>query len=60
LVRHVQIEHRLARGKTFFAEGRKAAEVLGVPFGWQLATVPGADHDNARMAPAAVKFLLGD
>jgi hypothetical protein len=31
-----------------------------VPFGWQLATVPGADHDNRLMAPAAIPWLLDE
>jgi hypothetical protein len=29
------------------------AEELGVPFNWQLFLIKGADHDNAKMAPAA-------
>ena len=51
--------HRLARGQAFFAAGQAAARDLGVPFAWQLATVPGAEHDNRLMAPAAIPFLLG-
>jgi pimeloyl-ACP methyl ester carboxylesterase len=51
--------HRLARGFHFFEAGRLAAERLGLPFAWHLATVPGADHDNALMAPAAVQYLVG-
>lgn len=52
--------HRYARGHRFFEVARDQAERLGIPFSWQLVTVPGADHDNARMAPAAVRHLLGD
>ena len=52
--------HRFARGQAFFAAGQAAAQDLGVPFGWRLATVPGADHDNRKMAPAAIPYLLGD
>lgn len=50
--------HRYARGHNFFDSAARAAERLQVPFGWQLATVRGADHDNAKMAPAAVRYLL--
>jgi poly(3-hydroxybutyrate) depolymerase len=49
---------RLARGQAFFATGSKVASGLGVPFGWQLLTVPGADHDSRLMAPAALPWLL--
>lgn len=52
--------HRFARGQAFYAAGRAAAQRLDVPFGWRLATVPGADHDNRKMAPAAVPYLLGE
>jgi poly(3-hydroxybutyrate) depolymerase len=52
--------HRFARGEAFFETGRAAARRLGVPFDWRLATVPGADHDNRKMAPAAIPYLLGD
>lgn len=52
--------HRYARGLAFFETASKAAGWAGVPFAWQLATVPGADHDNTRMAPAAVPYLLYD
>lgn len=50
--------HRFARGQRYFDMNRKAAERLGVPFRWRLATVPGVGHDNRRMAPAAVPYLL--
>ncbi len=50
--------HRLARGKAFFAAGRAQAEQRGAPFGWRLATVPGADHDNNMMAAPALTYLL--
>jgi pimeloyl-ACP methyl ester carboxylesterase len=50
--------HRFARGQRFFALNRDAAEQKGVPFGWRLATVPGVGHENRRMAPAAVPYLL--
>lgn len=50
--------HRFARGQAFFDAAMSAATRLGVPFGWQLQTVPGADHDNRLMAPAAIPWLL--
>ena len=50
--------HRFARGQAFYAAAQAAARRTGVPFNWQLATVPGADHDNRLMAPAAVPYLL--
>ena len=53
-----QGSNRFARGQAFFAFASDAASGLGVPFGWQLLTVPGADHDNPAMAPAAIPWLL--
>ena len=50
--------HRMARGRAFFEMARSRAEQFGWPFRWRLMYVPGVDHDNARMAPAAVPFLL--
>jgi hypothetical protein len=50
--------HRLARGRAFFGSGQAAARDLGVPFAWQLLTVPGAEHENRLMAPAAIPYLL--
>ena len=54
----LQGAHRFARGQAFFESAADASARLGVPFGWQLLTVPGADHDNRLMAPAAVPLLL--
>jgi len=54
----LQGPHRFARGQTFFDSATDASARLGVPFGWQLLTVPDADHDNSLMAPAAVPLLL--
>lgn len=50
--------HRYARGHTFFVAGQSAARQAGLPFAWQVVTVNGADHDNAKMAPIAVRYLL--
>jgi poly(3-hydroxybutyrate) depolymerase len=46
------------RGQAFFDAGADAATRLGVPFGWQLVTVPGAEHDSTLLAPAAIPWLL--
>lgn len=50
--------NRLARGHFFFETGRKKAAALGTSFGWDLQTVPGAEHSNIEMAPAAAAILL--
>jgi hypothetical protein len=55
-----QGEHRFARGHFFFEAARAYSEQLNVPFNWQLVTVPGADHDNRLMAPAAIPYLLNE
>lgn len=49
--------HRLARGQSFFKSAQDFAQRMSVSCRWQLVTVPGVDHDNARMAVAAVKLL---
>jgi len=49
---------RLARGQKFFETSRAWAERATAPFNWQMVLVPGADHDNVLMAPAAVPYLL--
>ena len=56
----VQGEHRFARGQAFFEASRSAARELGAPFNWQLVTVPGADHDNRLMAPAASGIFVAE
>jgi poly(3-hydroxybutyrate) depolymerase len=52
--------HRFERGQAFFAAGQAEAVRLEVPFGWTLETVSDADHDNRKMAPAAIPYLLGE
>lgn len=47
-----------ARGQAFFDAAADASVRLGIPFGWQLKTVPGVGHDDRLMAPAAIPFLL--
>ena len=49
---------RLVRGFSFFESVRVAAEELGVPFNWHIATVLGVAHSNTLMAPAAIPYLL--
>lgn len=53
-----QGDHRLERGFNFFEAAEAYALERGIPFGWQLVTVPGADHDNRLMAPAAIPYLI--
>jgi hypothetical protein len=50
--------HRLARGKFFYARAEQAAKDFKIPFGWQLSFAPDVDHDDARMAPFAVRQLF--
>jgi poly(3-hydroxybutyrate) depolymerase len=50
--------HRFARGHHYFEAGKRAAERLGVSFGWRLATVPGADHSGKLMSPAAARHFF--
>ncbi len=50
--------HRFARGQRYFELNRASAVRFGVPFNWRLATVPGVGHENRRMAPAAIPYLL--
>lgn len=49
--------YRLARGRSYFAAGKAAAEKLGVRFGWRLQEVPGVAHQNGKMAVAAAALL---
>jgi hypothetical protein len=52
--------NRLARGLTMFRVAKSQAEALGVDFEWQLVIVNGADHNNAKMAPAAARLAVND
>lgn len=45
--------NRLARGLTMFRVAKALADQREVEFNWQLFVVEGADHDNAKMSPAA-------
>lgn len=53
-----QGQNRFQRGHCFLEIGRRAAERLGVPFEWRLATVPDAAHHDRHMSQAALDFLL--
>ncbi|MGH7887730.1 MAG: hypothetical protein ACREPG_07680, partial [Candidatus Binatia bacterium] len=53
-----QGHHRFERGQKFFRSAASAAEKLNASFHWELATVANADHDNAKMADAAARWLL--
>jgi hypothetical protein len=50
--------HRLERGQNFYRASARAAEELKAPFHWQMATVPEADHNNAKIAKAAAPLLF--
>lgn len=50
--------HRLARGDAFYRAAQAAAEAAGVELAWQRRYVPGAGHDNAAMARAAVNLVV--
>lgn len=50
--------HRFARGQKFFHTAQDAAAKLKTSFAWKLSTVAGAGHDNSKMAPAAVTWLM--
>ena len=50
--------HRLARGKYYYATGKRVATNLKLPFNWRIQTVPGVGHSNAGMAPTAAKLLF--
>jgi poly(3-hydroxybutyrate) depolymerase len=54
----LQGPQRLARGQTFFRVARAKAEALGVDFNWQIRIVPGAEHSNAQMTPAAAELAI--
>lgn len=45
--------NRLVRGLNMYRVAKARAEELGLPFNWQSFVIKGADHDNAKMAPAA-------
>jgi hypothetical protein len=49
--------NRLERGIAMHRMGKANAEEMGAEFNWQLLIVEDADHDNAKMAPAAATLI---
>ncbi|WP_432768356.1 MAG: hypothetical protein HEQ22_13160 [Sphingopyxis sp.] len=52
--------HRFARGQNFYNRARARAAVYKVAFDWSCVFVRRVGHDNAGMAPVAVRILFGD
>lgn len=50
--------NRFERGCAFYAAAIRAAANCGLPLAWEVATVPGAAHVDAEMAPAAARALF--
>jgi len=48
---------RFERGNQFFNKAKEKAAELGVPFNWNLITVPGVGHSDVGMAAAAAKLI---
>jgi hypothetical protein len=48
---------RFARGHGFLSAARQQAGTA-TPLGWRIAYAPGVGHDNGRMAPFAIPYLL--
>ncbi|XZE18433.1 serine hydrolase [Pirellulaceae bacterium SH449] len=49
--------HRFARGQRFMELAEQAAERLGISTEWQITTVPGVGHDNAKLARPAADLI---
>ncbi len=49
--------NRLTRGLKMYRDAKASAETLGASFNWQVFVIKGADHDNAKMAPAAAALV---
>ncbi|MEQ9562449.1 MAG: hypothetical protein RLN69_08010, partial [Woeseiaceae bacterium] len=52
-----QGSNRFSRGQFFFERAATIAQDLGVDFNWELLVVPGADHDNGKMAIGAASLI---
>lgn len=50
--------NRFERGQYYFNESEQLAENNSYPFRWELKTVPGVGHSNAKMANSAIKYIL--
>jgi poly(3-hydroxybutyrate) depolymerase len=53
-----QGRERYERGRNFFRAAAQAAKQLNAPFRWEIATVPDADHDSAKLAAKAARLLF--
>lgn len=54
----LQGAHRFERGLTMYRVAKAVADELEVDFNWRLEFVDGADHDNAKMTPAAAAHVF--
>ena len=52
-----QGKNRLARGLTMYYVAKTNAAKMNAELRWRVVAVEGADHDNAKMAPTAAKFI---
>ncbi len=52
-----QGKNRLARGLTMYYVAKTNAAKMNAKLKWRVVAVEGADHNNAKMAPAAAKFI---
>lgn len=50
--------NRFERGQTFFRAAQRQAEVMNIPFNWELRTVPNVAHSDVGMARAAAPLVL--
>lgn len=63
LLRHTSLAdqqgiNRFERGMHFFYQAKEKASEMGVPFKWELVTVPGVGHDDVGMAKAAAQLIF--
>ncbi len=49
--------HRVARGERFLLEATRSAKESNVPLNWQVVKVPGAGHENTKMAAFAASLI---
>lgn len=52
-------DNRNVRADRFVDNARQQAAARGVTLQWQFIHVPGAGHDDAQMAPAAIRQITG-
>lgn len=50
--------NRLARGRYFYAESKKQAELLSTDFRWSVAEVSGVGHNHTLMAKNAISYVI--